>query len=138
MSQSSRDDVPLPDHAQRFGAEIVELNERIARLALSLGAPISTEDDLRRILAREVGPLRPEARGGGEHTGRVARHAWEELRGLMNMRCDLMARTLEHLGLDATRRLTELVEDRLRRDGFAPGIDGFQMRHWLDAGGRPG
>ena len=135
MSQSPQDDDPTLEHAQRFSAEIVELNERIARLALSLGAPISTETDLRRILGREVGPLRPD---DNRHASRVERHAWEELRGLLNMRCDLMARTLEHLGLDATRRLTELVEDKLRRDGFEPGTDGFQMHRWLDAGGRSG
>lgn len=134
MSPSAQNEDPLLEHAERFGAEIVELNERIARLALSLDAPIATEADLRRILAREVGPLRAQAGQAAHMPGGVTRHAWEELRGLLNMRCDLMARTLENLGLDATRRLTELVEDKLRRDGFEPGTDGFQMHRWLDAG----
>lgn len=65
----------------------------------------------------------------GRHAHPVA---WEELRGLLNMRCDLMARALHELGLEVTRQLTVLVEQSVVRDGFSPGADGFHMLRWLN------
>jgi len=121
----------LTDHARRLGVELVELNERIARLAISLGARLGSEADVQRILDRDVASLR-----GAHAPGDAGRHAhqvaWEELRGLLNMRCDLMARALEDLGLEVTRQLTVLVEQSVVRDGFAPGADGFHMLRWLN------
>lgn len=108
---------------------LFELNERIARLALLLDAPLRSEEDLHRILAREL-PVFAYGHGGSVAAGtghRRTRVEWEELRGLLAMRCDLMAQTLAELGLDATRQLTQLVEERLSRVGFTKGADGFVL-----------
>lgn len=118
------DDTTLHLLRQREGA-LFELNERIARLAMLLDAPLRTEEDLQRVLARELPVFNAPSHPG---TDRRRTHGeWEELRGLLAMRCELMAQTLADLGLDATRQLTQLVEDRLARVGFTQGADGFVM-----------
>ena len=128
-------DDPLTDKERRVGHALVELNERIARLAISLGARLESEADVQRILHRETEYLQPTTgaeSSGGDSDGRRHHREWEELHGLLNMRCDLMAHTLDDLGLDATRRLTTLVEQQLAREGFEPDSDGFLMHRWLN------
>jgi hypothetical protein len=121
------DDPALHLLRQREGA-LFELNERIARLAMLLDAPLRTEEDLRRVLARDL-PVFTELRATRHPDGSERRklETWEELRGLLTMRYDVMAQTLTELGLDTTRQLTQRVEERMGRAGFAPGADGFVL-----------
>ena len=121
---ATADDPTLLHLRQREGA-LFELNERIARLAMLLDAPLRTEEDLQRVLARELPVFNAPSPPGTDH--RRTHGEWEELRGLLAMRCELMAQTLADLGLDATRQLTQLVEERLARNGFTPGADGFVL-----------
>ena len=127
------DDPMLNRLRQREGA-LFGLNERIARLAMLLDAPLRTEEDLQRVLARELPVFNAPTHPGTDH--RRTHGEWEELRGLLAMRCELMAQTLADLGLDATRQLTQLVEERLARVGFAPGADGFVLLARLNRRGR--
>lgn len=127
----------LPDQAQQLEQRFASLNARIARLCLLLGARLDSEADVRSLLGRQLPVFEAvePARGSVQH--RLLRE-WEELRGLVAMRCELVAHTLDHLGLDLTRQLTELVEQDLLRQGFKPGADGFELLRHLGGAGQDG
>ncbi len=127
----------LPDQAQQLEQRFASLNARIARLCLLLGARLENEADVQRLLGRQLpafDDVEP-ARGSAQHR---LRREWEELRGLVAMRCELVAHTLEHLGLDLTRQLTDLAEQDLLRQGFKPGADGFELLRHLGGAGQGG
>lgn len=125
------DSVSLLNTSSRIESELAELNARIARLAISLDAPLATEADIDRILNRHTPFLQPHARDHLSNPfdqGESRRvHQWEELRGLLVLRCELVAHALKDLGLQATLALTAHLEAQLERDGFKPGADGFDM-----------
>ena len=134
------DNDTLPDKTRRIESSLTSLNERIARLAMLLGAPLETEADFQKILNRETGVFQSH---GADHLmgtlsvlsdeERRLQREWEELRGSLVMRCDLMAHTLEDLGLEKTRTITANVEELLERRGFKKGADGFYLHVRLNA-----
>ena len=129
----------LPGQAQHLEQQFASLNARIARLNMLLGARLESEADIQRLLGRQLPAFNPAGPADSpSQAWRRERQQWEELRGLVAMRCDLVAHTLEHLGLDLTRQLTDIAEQDLLRQGFKPGADGFELlRHQGDAG-QPG
>lgn len=62
----------------------------------------------------------------------AAGRAWEELRGLIVLRCDLVKNALEVLGLGLTYEITSQVEQALARKGIRPGADGFDLYLQMD------
>lgn len=116
----------LPDQAQHLEQQFASLNARIARLSLLLGAKLENEADVQHLLGRQL-PAFDHVHQSDNSAQRRLLHEWEELRGLVAMRCELVAHTLEHLGLDLTRQLTDLAEQDLLRQGFKPGADGFEL-----------
>ena len=123
----------MPRRNVQLAKSLEELNARIGILAHVLHADLSTEVEVQRILARThpvfLQPA-PSAQGldlaAGER--RIARE-WEELRGLLALRCDLMAHALAELGLPATQLITELVQSHRDKEGLQPDSDGFHLRH---------
>lgn len=122
----------LPDHARHLEQQFASLNVRIARLSMLLGAKLESEADIQHLLGRQLQVYLNEEPAATSAQRRLYQQ-WEELRGLVAMRCELVAHTLEHLGLDLTRQLTDLAEQDLLRQGFKPGADGFELlRHLAD------
>jgi hypothetical protein len=122
-----------------------ELSRRIARLCHRLGIQLKTEEDLRRILAREAEGFSEADRAlaefssmglGGHHPSREHLER-EELRGLLAMRCELLTHTLQDWGLEATQTITAMSESELELEGFAPGSDGFTLLRQLNAPREP-
>ena len=117
-----------------FVDSLGELNARIGTLAQALHADLSSESVVEHILARthpffvRQAALASSALGMNER--RVARE-WEELRGLLALRCELMAKALAEMGLEATRELAEMVQSRRDLEGIRPDADGFHLRHLL-------
>lgn len=120
------------EHAEQA---FVELNARIARLAVLLGIEMdgraATIQHILQHGPHELERLQAEGESGNPQALRQARE-WEELRGLITLRFGLLARTVETLGLDATRRITALAEDDLDRHGFRHGADGFALLQVLN------
>lgn len=127
----------LPDQAQHLEQQFTSLNARIARLVMLLGARLESEADVQRLLGRRL-PAFADMQQGPAPGQRRLLQEWEELRGLVAMRCGLVTHTLEHLGLELTRQLTDLAEQDLLRQGFKPGADGFELLRHLGAGDRAG
>jgi hypothetical protein len=128
-------DVALINSAERVENSLSEINTRIARLAMSLGACLDTEDDIARILKRQTPFLQAHSqyhvRNPFNHEDERLAHEWEELRGLLALRCELVAHSLKDLGLHMMREITSGIEAQLERDGFKPGADGFDMASHL-------
>ena len=129
--EPSEDETSLPSSASRVENSLADLNARIARLAILLNVSLASEADFVKILNREPPfvPLHPSvwdanASNQGEHRLQCE---WEELRGLLVLRCDMMKHSIEELGLEATRAITSQIEAQLEREGFKPGADGFHM-----------
>lgn len=122
----------LPDEGQRFGVTLAGLNERIARLSRALGISLVQAGQLQRVLDRD-----PVLFGVTATDAAATRHRREveELRGLLVLRCHLMASSLPALGLEAIEQVVLEVEKQMLRDGFSPGADGFEL---LDRFARPG
>ncbi len=123
----------LPDSAlsrrvQRIKNSLAELNARIARLSMFLQLSLDSSEQVQLIIDRhhplfQLLPDRPGATDAGERH----RQALEELRGLLVLRCKIMARLLDNLGLDLTGQIANQAEDHLERLGFQPGADGFRL-----------
>lgn len=121
----------LLEAAKRAEAQLEELNTRIARLSMALGAPLDSADEFEKILNRATPFFQQYAavQNGGSLSVQEHRlmRQWEELRGLLVLRCDMMTHSLNELGLQATMAITERVEAQLNRDGFTPGADGLDL-----------
>ncbi|MEY4980169.1 MAG: hypothetical protein RLZZ352_2439 [Pseudomonadota bacterium] len=122
------------DPVERLEDRLTLLNERIARLAMGLNADLDSPENIARILSRQVPDLQqPSAAPSAVLPGLAssAQHrqhnAWEELRGLLALRCDIMTEALNRKGVNTTLGIAEDVENRLARDGFKPGADGFHL-----------
>lgn len=128
-------DAPLQIKARRSESELARLNERIARLALSLGVPLDTPADLQRLLDHASSLFDPDPQHWPQASDgqKRLRHELEELRGLLVMRCDLMTHLLNDLGLDVAFQISAEVEEWLQRQGFKPGADGFVLLRQLQA-----
>lgn len=121
------------DHVSRVEQSLMDLNTRIAVLAQVLGADLGSASDIEHILNRDnaffrVQANRPDAVSAGD---RRLKREWEELRGLLALRCDLMAQAVNELGLDTARAITLQVQARRDKEGLKPDSDGFHLRHQL-------
>ena len=128
------DSTSLLNSASRVENTLVEVNTRIARLAMSLNAPLGTEADVLKILNRESPFLQPHAHEQAHndpfnHEESRLIHQWEELRGMLILRSELMTQSIKDLGLEVMREINSGIKAELERDGFKPGADGFDMLH---------
>lgn len=122
------------DPVERLEDRLTLLNERIARLAMGLNADLDSAEEIVRILNRQVPDFQepwtassaavPGLTSSAQHR---QHNAWEELRGLLALRCDIVTEALNHQGINATVEMVEDVENRLAHDGFKPGADGFHL-----------
>ena len=128
-------DDALAQWASRIKNSLADLNARIARLSIFLQLPLDTEAEVQTIIdrkhplfllhdGRQAGPAHPADEAGNQH--RQA-HALEELRGLLVLRCEMMANLLDQLGLELTEQIASQAEEHLDRLGFKPGADGFHL-----------
>lgn len=131
QKNSPEGDASLLNIAGRIESALAEINARIARLAMSLNATLDTQADVDQILNREAPVFLQHDRehlittlNQGEHR---MLHQWEDLRGLLMLRCELMAHSLKDLGLDMTLKIATHIEDQLTREGFKPNADGFDV-----------
>ena len=129
-TQLTRND-PLQARARRAGRSFADLNARIARLAMFVGASLSSQAEIQKIIHRQVPFYQTHvtAAGGSAAHGASDRTAqeWEELRGLLVLRCNLMASMLNELGLPLTEQIVMQAEEHLERVGFKRGADGFAL-----------
>jgi hypothetical protein len=129
------DEDPRPEE-RRAQHALTELNQRIARLSMVLGAPLESMLDFENILNRHTTTMAKHVPGGTPSTNGSSSEArldreWEELRGLLLLRCDLMAHMLESLGMDTAMEVAANVETHMVREGFKPGADGFELLQHL-------
>lgn len=131
---ASNSNTLVGDHALRVEHSLTELNTRIAVLAHVLGADLGSEADIDHILNRENQFFRLQLSQANEMSAgeRRLKREWEELRGLLALRCDLMAQTVNELGIDAARLITLQVQARRDKEGLPPDSDGFHLRHRLN------
>jgi len=123
-----------PDQQETLAFEIEhaetslrQLNTRIARLVLTLRLPLRTEEEFDQIVAG-THPLLATGDLSDTASGQKRVHQeLKELRGLMVLRCELMTRTLQNLGLELTYQIASQVEEELQREGFHAGADGFYL-----------
>ena len=89
----------LTEELRRTEVSLTALSERIARLSLSLGAPLASWEDMEKILDRDMPFFAHHPGFAAAGWGQTARlreaRDWEELRGLLLMRCDLMPQHLK-------------------------------------------
>ncbi len=120
----------LAQRARRIKNSLADLNARIARLSLLLQLPLDTEAQVQLIVERTHPLFRlHDARQSGAAAAGQHRqaNALEELRGLLVLRCKVMAKLLDDLGLELTGQIANQAEDHLERLGFKPGADGFRL-----------
>jgi hypothetical protein len=110
-----------PAHRERMASLLQELDEQVARLALSLGLALAERQGL--LEAMRQTPLHPD--DPPRQQRHDAHHA--ELRGLLVLRYELIGRYVNEIGPDATRALLIEAEQRLLAEGFAPGADGMHL-----------
>ena len=127
---NASDEEALTFQVERTEAALRQLNARIARLVLTLRLPLHTEEEFDQIMAG-THPLLPTGAASDSGQKRVHQEV-EELRGLMVLRCELMTRTLNNLGLELTYLIASKVEEELQRDGFRSGADGFYLLRRLE------
>lgn len=123
-------DDALAQRARRIKNSLADLNARIARLSIFLQLPLDTEAQVQLIVKRAHPLFRlHDGRQAGRGTGEQHRqaNALEELRGLLVLRCKVMASLLDKLGLELTVQIANQAEDHLDRLGFKPGADGFRL-----------
>ena len=119
------------DPSRRFEQMLGALSARIARLAISLDAPIATAADRQRILDRQAPHFR--LHGGPDGVAPAAGpeqrllHRWEELRGLIVLRYEVLIHASSELGPQRTSQLMLKVTIELELDGFRRGVDGFDL-----------
>lgn len=123
-------DDALAQRARRIKNSLADLNARIARLSIFLQLPLDTEAQLQQIVERTHPLFRlhdSQPAGAAAGSQQRQRQALEELRGLLVLRCKVMANLLSNLGLELTGQIANQAEDHLDRLGFKPGADGFRL-----------
>ncbi|HYR25909.1 MAG TPA: hypothetical protein VEQ09_08760 [Aquabacterium sp.] len=120
--------------AARIETQLGQLNARIAMLGHVVGADLSKEDEVQAILGRTHAHFRqhphPPAATASAAERRLERE-WEELRGLLALRCDLMAQSLSKIGLTGTQLVAAHVQASRDKEGLKPDSDGFHLLHHL-------
>lgn len=119
------------DHVSRIEQSLLALNTRIAVLAHVLGADLGSEADVEHILKRDNAFFRLQGGLADTASDKRLKREWEELRGLLALRCDLMTQAVNELGLDATRGIALHVQAKRDKEGLKPDSDGFHLRHHL-------
>jgi hypothetical protein len=126
----------VDDHrAERIGASLEALNARIARLALALDIALDDQAALQALVASpQIKSVAVERRESGQsavvaYAGPERRkaHQREELRGLLTLRYQLEASSVNEHGLALTRQVLVEAQDHLVRQGFKPGADGLGL-----------
>jgi hypothetical protein len=121
----------IAERAYRFESSLAAVNARIVFLAGLVGAQLDAAGEVQHILDRDMPALRQgashHAATQGGHASRVLHRAWEELRGLMVLRCEMVTHALSALGLSLTHQITSQLEQGLERKGFKRGVDGFDL-----------
>jgi hypothetical protein len=111
---------PLQAHLH---AICLDLDKRIARLALSLGLMLDEAPDMARLMqhvSAEGAPLRQE-------------RSWQELRGLVLLRHEMEKRCVDLLGAATAGEMLLEIECQMAQFGFPPGADGLDLRGLLGA-----
>lgn len=112
--------------------ELLPVSVRIATLARLLDISLGSEDDLNRLLARTHLAFQDEAaRRPGEKSSIKSREL-EELRGLLALRCELMAQLVAEQGLEAVHTVTQQVRDHLAHLGLHEQDHGFLLGSKID------
>lgn len=121
----------ISSQASDLAGSLEELNTRIARLSLFLEADIVSDDALDQIFERRIPQLQHPAFAAGPNSmqslERRQHNDWEELRGLLILRCEIMTNYIDEFGLETTRELAETAEAALEAHGFKPGADGLRL-----------
>ena len=123
----------------RMEHSIVELNARIARLAIALGISLDNEEHIASVLHEAPPPAVPVERradrqGHGRPWGGLDRrvaHTRRELRGLIVMRYGIEKSFVDQVGASATRQIMIDVEAHMSREGFKAGADGVNLESLL-------
>ncbi|MBY0466367.1 MAG: hypothetical protein K2W33_15620, partial [Burkholderiales bacterium] len=130
----------LPEDIKRAENALANVSARIARLALSLNAPVATLSDFEGILNKDVPMLAQPAYSlsnafpGDDHP-RLVRE-WEELRGLLLLRCDMVSQLVKSHDLHTATTVLADIEAKLEREGFQPGAQGFNLLAYLSTTGQ--
>ena len=116
---------------------IEELSCRIARLAIALGVPLSTDAEVAHALkhcelvaARALQGHNPESHETVLINSTVDRrqfHLHAELRALLTMRYNIESHYVEKFGAIATRQILIEAETQLEREGFLEGATGIDL-----------
>ena len=130
--QMIEDGTHIAEKAQRFQSALAAVNARIVFLAGFVGARLDADGEVQHILDRDNPAFRQAAALRPGHASLVAHRAWEELRGLMVLRCALVMHALDALGLGLTHQITSQVERNLVRKGIKPGADGFELHQQME------
>lgn len=134
-------DADVAHHLQRNEVLMRDLNARIARLAIGLGVPLQSEQDITEAIHSLRHPALAEERrsgedrrGGGRSSGPDRRVSYqrEELRGLLVIRYGVELRLVDQLGFTVTQEIMHGVELRLERRGIHPEAYG-ERPDWHDA-----
>jgi hypothetical protein len=121
----------LPSQTTELLAMLEQLNSRIARLSHALGADIRSEEGFTQILERKSAAFHTQVSATVAKRYRSAEQRthgeWEELRGLLALRCQLMTQMIGNFGLEVTKDLASVAEAYLADHGFEPGADGLRL-----------
>lgn len=110
--------MPTEDgHLLRLQGLVEALDTHIARLGLQLNLPLQHASGLQQALH------------GLQDAATSPRDARQlmVLRGLLVLRCDLVAKSVEDVGIETTLQVLIEAERHLVAHGFAPGADGIDL-----------
>ena len=118
----------MPAHVVfHLGESMGQLSERIARLSIALGVSLHKDADMARVMSQ------PQHLGEGQNASeRRQSGRWRELRALLVLRYGLQKRCLDDAGAGVTRQMLSAHQDRMQRDGFKAGADGFHLSRMFE------
>lgn len=115
------------------------IDVRIVHLAIALGVSLKNENEMAAAMLQHVASVPPQERRSaserrensrtGYSAERRVAQSWEELRGLLALRYDVLKHCVEQVGVVATRQILTEVEGHLLRRGFKSGDDGIDIDH---------
>lgn len=101
----------------------LDLDKRIARLAMLLGLELDVPADMSKLLHHARFSLADSVQ---------EKRLWEELRGLVMLRDEMEKRCVDMVGPAAAGEILVAVETEMIRLGFPPGVDGIDMKGLLN------
>lgn len=117
FESSSKEDLAWHEVMQ-IEASFEALNERIARLSISLGIALDEDRQIHELLCMSE----PLHRHDPHHV-----RSWTELRGLLVLRYSMEKNFAEKVGAETLRQILLDAESHLERSGFKPGADGIRL-----------